>query len=217
MVLDSWSDKARLWKTSTCFVTDIFDYFLPFNRANDRYTTSALVRMTKKYQILIFNSRNWRIVLHFCSIKHQNSFRFIYSQYKTHTMSVTMATPSHMTYFMCVCPLQVEDNVTVVLLSEIVWDKFRPNTGCFEPLLLHFPDYSKGILTHTHTHTHTHTLTLHQPVSGINSHQAARRRHALGGCGVRFVPATLFLHLKQRLWRDYKTPLYEFSSLEAVN
>ncbi|XP_076015052.1 origin recognition complex subunit 5 [Genypterus blacodes] len=40
----------------------------------------------------------------------------------------------------------VEDNVTVILLSEIVWDKFRPNTGCFEPLLLHFPDYSKGEL-----------------------------------------------------------------------
>uniref|UniRef100_A0A8C6T5C6 Origin recognition complex subunit 5 n=1 Tax=Neogobius melanostomus TaxID=47308 RepID=A0A8C6T5C6_9GOBI len=29
----------------------------------------------------------------------------------------------------------VEDNVSVILLSEIVWDKFRPNTGCFEPLL----------------------------------------------------------------------------------
>uniref|UniRef100_A0A8C9RP97 Origin recognition complex subunit 5 n=1 Tax=Scleropages formosus TaxID=113540 RepID=A0A8C9RP97_SCLFO len=40
----------------------------------------------------------------------------------------------------------VEDNVTVIFLSEIVWDKFRPNTGCFEPLLLHFPDYSKGRL-----------------------------------------------------------------------
>ncbi|KAL0962938.1 hypothetical protein UPYG_G00347380 [Umbra pygmaea] len=40
----------------------------------------------------------------------------------------------------------VEDNVTVVLLSEIVWEKFRPNTGCFEPLLLHFPDYSKDEL-----------------------------------------------------------------------
>uniref|UniRef100_A0A8C9ZHB7 Origin recognition complex, subunit 5 n=1 Tax=Sander lucioperca TaxID=283035 RepID=A0A8C9ZHB7_SANLU len=40
----------------------------------------------------------------------------------------------------------VEDNVTIILLSEIVWDKFRPNTGCFEPLLLHFPDYSKGEL-----------------------------------------------------------------------
>uniref|UniRef100_G3Q939 Origin recognition complex subunit 5 n=1 Tax=Gasterosteus aculeatus aculeatus TaxID=481459 RepID=G3Q939_GASAC len=38
----------------------------------------------------------------------------------------------------------VEDNVTVILLSEIVWDKFRPNTGCFEPLQLHFPDYSKA-------------------------------------------------------------------------
>uniref|UniRef100_A0A3Q1JFK8 Uncharacterized protein n=1 Tax=Anabas testudineus TaxID=64144 RepID=A0A3Q1JFK8_ANATE len=42
--------------------------------------------------------------------------------------------------------LQVEDNVTVILLSEIVWDKFRPNTGCFEPLVLNFPDYSKGEL-----------------------------------------------------------------------
>ncbi|XP_037551769.1 origin recognition complex subunit 5 [Nematolebias whitei] len=40
----------------------------------------------------------------------------------------------------------VEDNVTVILLSEIVWDTFRPNTGCFEPLLLYFPDYSKGEL-----------------------------------------------------------------------
>uniref|UniRef100_A0A671W4E1 Origin recognition complex, subunit 5 n=1 Tax=Sparus aurata TaxID=8175 RepID=A0A671W4E1_SPAAU len=40
----------------------------------------------------------------------------------------------------------VDDNVTIILLSEIVWDKFRPNTGCFEPLLLHFPDYSKGEL-----------------------------------------------------------------------
>ncbi|XP_023681729.1 origin recognition complex subunit 5 isoform X2 [Paramormyrops kingsleyae] len=40
----------------------------------------------------------------------------------------------------------VEDNVTVILLSEIVWDKFRPSTGCFEPLQLHFPDYSKAEL-----------------------------------------------------------------------
>ncbi|KAI4888822.1 hypothetical protein NFI96_023931 [Prochilodus magdalenae] len=40
----------------------------------------------------------------------------------------------------------VDDNVTVIMLSEIVWDKFRPNTGCFEPLLLHFPDYSKAEL-----------------------------------------------------------------------
>ncbi|KAJ8261880.1 hypothetical protein GJAV_G00159500 [Gymnothorax javanicus] len=40
----------------------------------------------------------------------------------------------------------VEDNVTVIFLSEIVWDKFRPSTGCFEPLLLHFPNYSKAEL-----------------------------------------------------------------------
>ncbi|XP_066561644.1 origin recognition complex subunit 5 isoform X2 [Amia ocellicauda] len=42
----------------------------------------------------------------------------------------------------------VEDNVTVILLSEIVWEKFRPSTGCFEPLLLHFPDYNKAELQH---------------------------------------------------------------------
>ncbi|XP_067110657.1 origin recognition complex subunit 5 [Osmerus mordax] len=42
----------------------------------------------------------------------------------------------------------VEDNVTVILLSEIVWDKFRPSTGCFEPLLIHFTDYTKAELQH---------------------------------------------------------------------
>lgn len=35
-----------------------------------------------------------------------------------------------------------ETNVTVIFISEIVWEKFRPNTGCFEPLILYFPDYS---------------------------------------------------------------------------
>ncbi|XP_030409674.1 origin recognition complex subunit 5 isoform X3 [Gopherus evgoodei] len=33
-------------------------------------------------------------------------------------------------------------NVTVVFLSEIVWELFRPNTGCLEPFTLYFPDYS---------------------------------------------------------------------------
>ncbi|XP_065599722.1 origin recognition complex subunit 5 [Cyrtonyx montezumae] len=37
-------------------------------------------------------------------------------------------------------------NVTVILLSEIVWEMFRPNTGCFEPFILYFPDYSIGHL-----------------------------------------------------------------------
>ncbi|XP_012820218.1 origin recognition complex subunit 5 isoform X2 [Xenopus tropicalis] len=36
-----------------------------------------------------------------------------------------------------------ESNVTVIFLTEIVWETFRPNTGCFEPLTLYFPDYSK--------------------------------------------------------------------------
>lgn len=39
-----------------------------------------------------------------------------------------------------------ERNVTVVLLSEIVWELLRPNTGCFEPLPLYFTDYSIGHL-----------------------------------------------------------------------
>uniref|UniRef100_A0A3Q2SYF1 Origin recognition complex subunit 5 n=1 Tax=Fundulus heteroclitus TaxID=8078 RepID=A0A3Q2SYF1_FUNHE len=42
--------------------------------------------------------------------------------------------------------LRLQELVSIFLYSEIVWDKFRPNTGCFEPLLLHFPDYSKGEL-----------------------------------------------------------------------
>ncbi|NXQ10262.1 ORC5 protein, partial [Peucedramus taeniatus] len=37
-------------------------------------------------------------------------------------------------------------NVTVVLLSEIVWELFRPNSGCFEPFTMYFPDYSIGHL-----------------------------------------------------------------------
>ncbi|XP_063074016.1 origin recognition complex subunit 5 [Engraulis encrasicolus] len=40
----------------------------------------------------------------------------------------------------------VDDNVSVILLSEIDWSKFRLNTGCLEPLLVHFPDYSKAEL-----------------------------------------------------------------------
>ncbi|NXX24572.1 ORC5 protein, partial [Nicator chloris] len=37
-------------------------------------------------------------------------------------------------------------NVTVVLLSEIVWELFRPNIGCFEPFTMYFSDYSIGHL-----------------------------------------------------------------------
>ncbi|NWH32055.1 ORC5 protein, partial [Chloropsis hardwickii] len=37
-------------------------------------------------------------------------------------------------------------NVTVVLLSEIVWELFRPSVGCFEPFTMYFPDYSIGKL-----------------------------------------------------------------------
>ncbi|XP_048357298.1 origin recognition complex subunit 5 isoform X2 [Sphaerodactylus townsendi] len=40
----------------------------------------------------------------------------------------------------------IDQNVTVVLLSEIVWELLRPNMGCLEPMLLYFPDYSIGHL-----------------------------------------------------------------------
>ncbi|PIO30911.1 hypothetical protein AB205_0189860 [Aquarana catesbeiana] len=36
-----------------------------------------------------------------------------------------------------------QSNVTVIFLTEIVWETFRPNTGCFEPITIYFPDYSK--------------------------------------------------------------------------
>ena len=36
-------------------------------------------------------------------------------------------------------------NVCVILLSEIVWEKFRGGTGVREPFIIHFPDYSKGV------------------------------------------------------------------------
>ncbi|CAH1783899.1 unnamed protein product [Owenia fusiformis] len=34
-------------------------------------------------------------------------------------------------------------NICVLLLSEIVWEKFRFGTGYLEPYILHFPDYTK--------------------------------------------------------------------------
>ena len=35
-------------------------------------------------------------------------------------------------------------NVSVLLLSELVWEKFRHGTTFLEPYPVHFPDYSKG-------------------------------------------------------------------------
>ncbi|RUS17862.1 origin recognition complex subunit 5-like protein [Endogone sp. FLAS-F59071] len=37
-------------------------------------------------------------------------------------------------------------NICVILVSTIVWDKFRAKTGAYEPLLVRFSDYSKNIL-----------------------------------------------------------------------
>nr|XP_056702971.1 origin recognition complex subunit 5 [Euleptes europaea] len=45
-------------------------------------------------------------------------------------------------------------NVTVVLLSEIVWELLRPTTGCLEPMPLYFPDYSIGHLQKILSHDH---------------------------------------------------------------
>ena len=35
-------------------------------------------------------------------------------------------------------------NIAVLLLSEIVWEKFRQGTGVREPYVIHFPDYTAG-------------------------------------------------------------------------
>ncbi|XP_077194218.1 origin recognition complex subunit 5 isoform X2 [Paroedura picta] len=45
-------------------------------------------------------------------------------------------------------------NVTVILLSDIVWELLRPNTGCLEPVPLYFPDYSIGHLQKILSHDH---------------------------------------------------------------
>lgn len=34
-------------------------------------------------------------------------------------------------------------NICVILLSQIVWEKFQVGTGFYEPIVMHFPDYSK--------------------------------------------------------------------------
>ncbi|XP_053322467.1 origin recognition complex subunit 5 [Spea bombifrons] len=39
-----------------------------------------------------------------------------------------------------------ESYVTVIFLSEIVWETFQPSTGCLEPLTFYFADYSKAEL-----------------------------------------------------------------------
>ena len=36
-----------------------------------------------------------------------------------------------------------ERNVSVILVSNLVWEKFRGGTGCSDPLLVHFPGYKK--------------------------------------------------------------------------
>ena len=51
---------------------------------------------------------------------------------------------------MCVC---------VVLVSELVWEKFSITTGGLQPFPIHFPQYIKSEYTHTHRHTHTHMHT----------------------------------------------------------
>lgn len=72
-------------------------------------------------------------------------------------MCVFISFPQLVYYFFfitisCMRRLQVEDNLTVLLLSELVWDTFRPNTGCLEPLPLHFPDYTKGLFLSPSSH-----------------------------------------------------------------
>jgi len=35
-------------------------------------------------------------------------------------------------------------NICVILITTIVWEKFRSKTGGYEPIILHFPQYSKS-------------------------------------------------------------------------
>ena len=37
-------------------------------------------------------------------------------------------------------------NICVILLSQIVWEKFQVGTGFYEPIIIQFPDYSKAEL-----------------------------------------------------------------------
>lgn len=37
-------------------------------------------------------------------------------------------------------------NICVILLSQIVWEKFQVGTGFYEPVIVHFMDYSKAEL-----------------------------------------------------------------------
>ncbi|XP_055046614.2 origin recognition complex subunit 5 isoform X1 [Misgurnus anguillicaudatus] len=62
----------------------------------------------------------------------------------------------------------VSDNVTVILLSPIVWEKFRPTTGCFEPLLYNFPDYNKAELAQILSRDHHPSYTPELYASYIN-------------------------------------------------
>ncbi|XP_069763664.1 origin recognition complex subunit 5 isoform X2 [Narcine bancroftii] len=59
-------------------------------------------------------------------------------------------------------------NVSVILISEIVWEKFRSNTGCFEPLILYFPDYSKDDLLKILSHDHPPEFSADFYISYIN-------------------------------------------------
>ena len=40
---------------------------------------------------------------------------------------------------------QTKHNLCVIMISEIVWEKYRSGTGFSEPFVIHFPDYSKGL------------------------------------------------------------------------
>ena len=39
---------------------------------------------------------------------------------------------------------QTQLNICVIFLTEIIWEKFRSNTGMCEPYVVSFPDYTKG-------------------------------------------------------------------------
>ena len=95
-------------------------------------TQKAYTRMT-----LMFKTGNWyQIVTQRCRqyvilLIYATSFIFT----KIHSQSMIL---------LDTVTFQTGLNICVILVSEIVWEKYRFGTGFCEPLVVHFPDFSKG-------------------------------------------------------------------------
>ena len=95
-------------------------------------TQKAYTRMT-----LMFKTGNWYQIVtqrgrqYVILLIHATSFIFT----KIHSQSMIL---------LDTVTFQTGLNICVILVSEIVWEKYRFGTGFCEPLVVHFPDFSKG-------------------------------------------------------------------------